>query len=443
MQKLTGSEMKEFRNALVSAFPTLSALKQMVRVELDRNLDAITVGSLADRAFILIEQAEAEGWLLDLVDGARRANPGNPDLDQFYQRHVAPKSPNGKRIPDGGPAPVPSNLVQVQLIFEGQKSDFNTSARDAVRDSIAAFLRISSDSIRILSVESGSVKITIELSEDAAMTLLDAYARRDPELLKSLPVALLKMQSVPMPLPIDWKNPATVLTAAIKAVPVVKYALGVAGVSAVVAIATRGFGLDRGTAAVGTVVVIAFMVLLLILAAASRLQRMLRTPALVLTWSFLIMVIISCFLLITSFFFHVPQTPRCLFYDQCADIHPRDLPDAAPPQNDSPLLSNTAIRETIPKGKDLSLVHPTVPVRNTGVPSGSVSAASATAATQSSFAPKSLCATYLVDGQDYLLNCRPNIMSAAALIPPESVAKESEIIVGDWTCKLSRQLCKK
>jgi hypothetical protein len=116
---------------------------------------------------------------------------------------------------------------------------------------------------------------------------------------------------------VSWKNPGAILAAAVKAVPVVRYALAVAGVAAVVAIPTRGFGLDRGTAVVGTAITITFMVLLLLLAAAARLQKSLRLPAQVLTWSFLLMIIFSGCLLLSSFFFHTPRSPRCLFYDDC------------------------------------------------------------------------------------------------------------------------------
>lgn len=48
----------------------------------------------------------------------------------------------------------------------------------------------------------------------------------------------------------SWRNPLAVLKAAIAAVPVMKYALGVAGLAAVVAIVTRGFGIDPARATV-------------------------------------------------------------------------------------------------------------------------------------------------------------------------------------------------
>lgn len=121
-----------------------------------------------------------------------------------------------------------------------------------------------------------------------------------------------------------WRDPGALLSAAIISVPVVKYALGVTGATAVVAITTRGFGLDPGTATVGTLVVFAFMALLLVLAVAARQRHMLRVPALALTWSFLLMIAGACGLLISSFFFQIPQGSRCLLYNDCTvEIEPR------------------------------------------------------------------------------------------------------------------------
>ena len=55
---------------------------------------------------------------------------------------------------------------------------------------------------------------------------------------------------------LDWNNPSAVTKAAIAAVPVMKYALGATGLAAVVAIVTRGFGLDPATATVGPLIVL-------------------------------------------------------------------------------------------------------------------------------------------------------------------------------------------
>lgn len=118
---------------------------------------------------------------------------------------------------------------------------------------------------------------------------------------------------------ISWRNPGSVLSAAVAAVPVMKYALGVAGLAAVVAIVTRGFGLDAGTALVGTLVVLALMALLIVLAAAAKQFHRLALPAIVLTWAILFLTLCSSVLLLMSLFFHLPRPLRCLVHDElCA-----------------------------------------------------------------------------------------------------------------------------
>jgi hypothetical protein len=100
--------------------------------------------------------------------------------------------------------------------------------------------------------------------------------------------------------------PSALLQEAVKAVPAVKYALGVAGLLAVVAI-VKTFGLDPRIAIAGTVVTLVLMVALLVFAKLSATaSRHFVLPALVLTWSFLVLVIAAASLLFTSAFFGVP-----------------------------------------------------------------------------------------------------------------------------------------
>ena len=103
-------------------------------------------------------------------------------------------------------------------------------------------------------------------------------------------------------------SPFRILKEAIKAVPAVKYALGIAGVASVIAI-VAGFKIDYRIAVFGTIIMIALMLLLLIFsnAASPGNKRSLRLPSMVLTWSFLLLIIFSTTLLATSFFFSWPQ----------------------------------------------------------------------------------------------------------------------------------------
>jgi len=129
-----------------------------------------------------------------------------------------------------------------------------------------------------------------------------------------------------------WRDPLTVLHAAIVAVPVMKYALAVAGLTAVVALATRGFGLDAGTAIVGALVVLGLMTVLIVLAVATRQSARLVLPAMVLTWAVLTLLVGSSVLLIGSFFFSWPKASHCLFKsERCEpDRSQERAADAAP-----------------------------------------------------------------------------------------------------------------
>ena len=125
---------------------------------------------------------------------------------------------------------------------------------------------------------------------------------------------------------LNWRDPFAILKAAITAVPVMKYALAVAGLAAAVAIATRGFGLDPATATVGALIVIGLMAVLIVLAVAARQSMRLVLPAMALTWAVLVLLVSSSVLLLGSFFFSWPKSTPCLFQPaQCAPDLDRTL----------------------------------------------------------------------------------------------------------------------
>ena len=84
--KLPGATLKRLQEALLAAFPTRSALAQMVRVGLDENLDAVAAPeTLSVAVFELIRWAEARGRLDELIAAARQENPGNRMLRAFAE----------------------------------------------------------------------------------------------------------------------------------------------------------------------------------------------------------------------------------------------------------------------------------------------------------------------------------------------------------------------
>src|SRR5690349_16846799 len=88
--ELTGEEIEQLIEALLSAFPTLISLEMMTRTKLDERLAHIAGGSnLKEIVFNLIQWAESYGRMEDLVAYAIAANPGNYKLNTFLAQHDA------------------------------------------------------------------------------------------------------------------------------------------------------------------------------------------------------------------------------------------------------------------------------------------------------------------------------------------------------------------
>jgi hypothetical protein len=108
-------------------------------------------------------------------------------------------------------------------------------------------------------------------------------------------------------------TPPSVLKQAIRAVPAVKYALGVAGVIAVIAI-IRSFKIDLRLALIGFMVMIVFMVILLLFSKLSpQHNSFFRVPAMILTWFSLLLFIASASALFLSVFWGWPIELRTIF----------------------------------------------------------------------------------------------------------------------------------
>ena len=66
--RLTGQQYASLSQALIENFPTREKLAQMLKMRLDKQLEAIsTANGLEDINFTLIQTAEAEGWVKDLM----------------------------------------------------------------------------------------------------------------------------------------------------------------------------------------------------------------------------------------------------------------------------------------------------------------------------------------------------------------------------------------
>jgi hypothetical protein len=142
--------------------------------------------------------------------------------------------------------------------------------------------------------------------------------------------------------PREWRveeGLSGVLHTAIEAVPSVKYALGVAGIIAAVAL-VKGYFSSAAAALLAGAGMVALMVVLLVFAAASRLAaRTLQLPALVFTWAIMTLFIMASCLLMLSVFFRWPAPfPELLkqsFSPEVLSALPAPEPSAQPPGSGS------------------------------------------------------------------------------------------------------------
>jgi hypothetical protein len=107
--------------------------------------------------------------------------------------------------------------------------------------------------------------------------------------------------------------PTNVLSKAIRAVPAVKYAIGVTGLIASIAI-VASMHISYSLAALGTVVMLVLMTSLLVFARITTAsQAIMHVPALVFTWFALLLTMGTALLLFTSVFFGTPVDLQTVF----------------------------------------------------------------------------------------------------------------------------------
>src|SRR6266571_6174457 len=77
----------ELTEAISDAFRTPAKLNRMLRFRLGKRLNEITLAdNLIDMVFGLIDAAESEGWVDQLIIAALNENPGNPKLRAVAQQ---------------------------------------------------------------------------------------------------------------------------------------------------------------------------------------------------------------------------------------------------------------------------------------------------------------------------------------------------------------------
>ncbi|ODH02968.1 hypothetical protein A4S05_21780 [Nostoc sp. KVJ20] len=84
--KLPGYQHEKLSEALQDAFRDEERFERFVKYRFDKNLYRIVIAkNLEQLAFKLIDRADAEGWVRNLILGARQSNPGNQQLIDFCQ----------------------------------------------------------------------------------------------------------------------------------------------------------------------------------------------------------------------------------------------------------------------------------------------------------------------------------------------------------------------
>ncbi len=119
---------KQLRDALMSAFPERSLLEQLLYFELEKKLNQITQESnLQTIVFQLIQAAQAQGWLVELVRAARKENPGNLELAAIAQELLSSETPPIVLPKSINPVTFPEPSTQQQKILILAANPKNTS----------------------------------------------------------------------------------------------------------------------------------------------------------------------------------------------------------------------------------------------------------------------------------------------------------------------------
>ena len=88
--KLSGKELERLHEALLEAFGKRDELERMLLFKLSRQLDHLAPeDDLESVVFVIINRAQRENWLGDLVKGAHTANPASPRLREFHDWYVS------------------------------------------------------------------------------------------------------------------------------------------------------------------------------------------------------------------------------------------------------------------------------------------------------------------------------------------------------------------
>ncbi|HAS42702.1 MAG TPA: hypothetical protein DCS93_19635 [Microscillaceae bacterium] len=96
--QLTPEQSNDFHEALLHAFRNYDDLRLMLRHQLNKRLEEITAPKALNLVVLeILESAESEGWLYDLLQAARNQKPGNPRLKSFEASLTIPIKPEASQ----------------------------------------------------------------------------------------------------------------------------------------------------------------------------------------------------------------------------------------------------------------------------------------------------------------------------------------------------------
>ncbi|MET0646070.1 MAG: toll/interleukin-1 receptor domain-containing protein [Pyrinomonadaceae bacterium] len=208
--------------------------------------------------------------------------------------------------------PVVAGRKRLELILNARLEEVDESRAAAI---LARLRELSGDEqLTTVAVEPGSVRVILEGTAEGVETIAELFQSGGLSEIEGFRVESVRVVYDDQPEPpavlpdvgLASYSPLNLLREAIKAVPAVKYALGVAGIASVISI-IAGFNVDFSVAVLGTVIMFALMTVLVIFSSLARSTSSLKPLALTLAWSFLVLTIATSVLILLGFFIHWPR----------------------------------------------------------------------------------------------------------------------------------------
>ena len=182
---------EELQNALIDAFPSKTSLEQMLKFELDKNLDTIATGTnLQDIVFNLIKKAYAENWIENLIDAAQNRNPGNPKLKAIAEVKKLDEASvridfNSRNEQDRN-GQLDKNHSAFSITGSFEKNKINVAKLKAIEASLREIAKDAS--LNIVDIEEGSIKLILEGSQAGLERLEQLFKSRELTEVLDIPV---------------------------------------------------------------------------------------------------------------------------------------------------------------------------------------------------------------------------------------------------------------